>query len=264
MKLSISNIAWADKQDALIYEYLSEVGFSGVEIAPTRIFPQKPYTQLSSAKYFAQNLKIKYGLTISSIQSIWFGKSQAMFGSAEERKDLFEYTKAAIDFAVAMDCGNLVFGCPKNRNIKSQEQYSLAVDFFSALGQYASDRGTVLALEANPEIYQTNFITKTEEAFSLVREVNSPGFLVNLDLGTILYNKENIMDFSNQLEYVNHIHISEPYLAPIVMGKVHLDLVHLLRSKKYCQYVSIEMKKIDDLVDLKARVEAVSELFRHD
>lgn len=41
MKLSISNIAWSAEHDAAMYKFLQQEGFSGLEIAPTRIFPIK-------------------------------------------------------------------------------------------------------------------------------------------------------------------------------------------------------------------------------
>ena len=43
MKLSMSNIAWKEEQDAYIYENMRELGFDGLEIAPTRIFQEMPY-----------------------------------------------------------------------------------------------------------------------------------------------------------------------------------------------------------------------------
>ena len=42
MKLSISNIAWDKEKDIEMYEYLSKLNFSGIEIAPTRIFEIDP------------------------------------------------------------------------------------------------------------------------------------------------------------------------------------------------------------------------------
>ena len=50
MKLSISNIAWSTEHDNTMYQFLKDNGFDGLEIAPTRIFPEKPYEHLSEAK----------------------------------------------------------------------------------------------------------------------------------------------------------------------------------------------------------------------
>lgn len=43
MDLSISNISWSAEQDSQVYELMQKHGFSGLEIAPTRIFPENPY-----------------------------------------------------------------------------------------------------------------------------------------------------------------------------------------------------------------------------
>ena len=39
MKLSISNIGWEKKDDKAVYQFMKKYGFTGLEIAPTRIFP---------------------------------------------------------------------------------------------------------------------------------------------------------------------------------------------------------------------------------
>ncbi len=67
IKLSISNIAWAVELDAEMYQFLNETGLQGVEIAPTRIFPETPYDKLSEAKVWASDLKEKYGLEVPSM-----------------------------------------------------------------------------------------------------------------------------------------------------------------------------------------------------
>ena len=111
MKLAVSNIAWEAGDDAHIYSLMEELGFSGLEIAPTRIFPSAPYDDLPAARRWAQELMRTHGFTVPSMQSIWFGRGEHLFGSAQERAALLDYTRRAIDFAAAVGCGNLVFGC---------------------------------------------------------------------------------------------------------------------------------------------------------
>ena len=108
MKLSISNIGWAAEQDAEVYDLMKRFSFSGLEIAPTRIFPENPYEKLDAAREWAQMLKQQHGFCIPSMQSIWFGRQERIFGTADEREILLDYTKKAIDFAAAIDCKNLV------------------------------------------------------------------------------------------------------------------------------------------------------------
>lgn len=247
MKLAISNIAWAPEQDELLYTRMAEQGFSGLEIAPTRIFPQEPYTRIKEAAQWAQRLEESYGLKVCSMQSIWYGRSERVFGSPQERQSLLEYTFAAIDFAAAIGCGNLVFGCPRNRAVDpawSREQIlETAIPFFKALGDRALQMGTVVSMEANPPIYNTNYINTTPEALELCRQVASDGFRLNLDLGTMLHNGESCGVLKGCSSYVNHVHISEPGLEPIRPHRLHEELVQWLKDSHYEGALSIEMKK---------------------
>lgn len=258
MKLSISNIAWSAEYDEEMYSYLSESGFSGIEIAPTRIFPENPYDAIDAAVEFRNYLKKSYGLEISSLQSICYGRNEVVFGTAKERKSLFEYVQKAIDFAHILECKNLVFGSPKNRII-GENQLEIAEDFFGGLGEYAQSKNTVLALEPNPVIYGTNFMNTTKETIDFVRAINSDGLKVNLDLGTYLYNQENMEMV--QAAVINHIHISEPYLEEIETRSVHQELAGKLREIHYDKYISIEMKNLNAPEQVKKTLHYIKDIF---
>lgn len=262
MKLSISNIAWSKEYDLEMYEYLRKENFEGLEIAPTRIFEEKTYEDIEKAKIFSQDLKRDKGLEISSMQSIWYGRSEKIFGSKYERNELIDYTKKAIDFASAIRCNNLVFGCPKNRVVNSKEDEEIALEFFYKLGEYAKEKDTVLSMEPNPVIYNTNFINYTIEAFEFVKKVNSVGFKVNVDVGTIIYNKEELNVISNNIDLVNHVHISEPNLALIEKRDLHIKLAHILKKENYNNFISIEMGKRDNLQEVKESIKYIKEVFK--
>ena len=262
MKFSISNIAWDTEHDNEVYTLLQREGFDGIEIAPTRVFPSKPYEMLLQAKDFEKCLSSKYNLVVASIQSIWFGRKEEIFGSNKDRKILIEYTKSAIDFACTVGCTNLVFGCPKNRITKNDKDMGTAIDFFKNIGEYAQQKGTVLAIEPNPVIYGTNFINTTGQAFEFVKCVDCDGIRVNLDLGTVIYNHESLHSIADNLYYVNHIHISEPNLVPIEKRQLHRDLAEVLYEKKYDHFVSIEMKNLGDLLAIKKTIEYVKGVFQ--
>ena len=65
-------------------------------------------------------------------------------------------------------------------------------------------------MEANPPIYNTNYINTTTEALALVKKIGSKGFLVNLDLGTMIENKEALNVIAEDINLINHVHISRP------------------------------------------------------
>lgn len=261
MELSISNIAWDLKDDIFVYKLMEKYGYTGLEIAPTRIFSDFPYDKIKEAELWSNNLKKDFGINVSSMQSIWFGKKERIFGTIEERKILVEYTKKAINFACAINCNNLVFGCPRNRIINDGDNVNEVISFFGEIGDYASKNGTVIGLEAIPPIYNTNYINDTKSAIKTIESVKSDGFKLNFDLGTVIYNEELLLDIVGRVHLINHVHISEPGLKPIEMKTEHSRLRDILIDEGYQGYVSIEMSKVENISAIEATLKYVRDIF---
>lgn len=271
MNLSISNIAWTSEQDHKIYNLMKKYGFTGLEIAPTRIIPENPYSSehIQKIKEWSESIKTQWGFCVPSMQSIWYGRQEQIFGTKQERDILIEYTKKAIDFAKAGNINNLVFGCPKNRNIpdmsREKEAYLQSIEFFHTLGEYALKQNTVVGMEANPPIYNTNFINDTKSALELIKSVKSKGFLLNLDVGTMIENKEPVEVLQGYAGLINHVHISEPGLKPINQNNrsLHQELAGFLQENHYQGFISIEMGRCEDNERVLDECMAyVSEIFR--
>lgn len=260
MKLSISNIAWSNEDDEMMYDFLKKSHLSGLEIAPTRIFENNPYVNLEEAKLFKEQLFDKYNLEISSMQSICFGRNEAIFGDDKERNTIKDYIKLSIDFGNVVGCKNLVFGCPKNRII-GENQEAIAKMFFFELGNYSYINNTNLAIEANPEIYGTNFLNTTHQVIDFVKSTYNDGLKINLDLGTVIHNNEDLQIVSDNIHLINHIHISEPYLETILERPIHIELSKILKTKNYKKYVSIEMKNLNDTKNLKEVINYTQSVF---
>ena len=261
MKLSISNIGWSADKDYLLYEAMARMGYSGLEIAPSRIFSENPYDHKNEASAWAKKICRNFNLSISSMQSIWYGRKEMLFGSVEERELLFAYTMKAVDFANAIGCGNLVFGSPVNRRISESDDPNHAIPFFKKIGDYAITRGTVIAIEANPPIYNTNYINDTVSALELIDAVGSDGFRLNLDTGTMIENKENINDICRKAYLINHVHISEPYLQCIQKRPIHQEIASMLRDSDYKGFISIEVGRQNSIEPLIQMMDYIKEIF---
>lgn len=246
MRFSISNIAWEAKDDEYILAMLPQHGVDALEIAPTRVIPELPYKHLDQAAAFKSELLEKTGLDICSMQSIWFRRTESIFGSQEEVDTLIEYTKEAILFAETVGCPNLVFGSPKNRIVPEGRSGDEAIPFFQEIGAFAYRHGTAIALEAVPPSYGTNFLNLTSDLYAYVRKVNTPGLMMNLDCGTMLVNGEDVRDVEKYIECINHVHISENQLAGIEERPEHKVLVETLKRTGYNKAVSIEMRNQGD------------------
>lgn len=259
LKLSASNIAWTAADDERIFCLLQEENFSGLEIAPTRIIPDAPYDHLDDAKHFAENIKREYGLCIPSMQSIWFGVKEKITESKTAFDFLFRYTQKALQFADAVQCRSLVFGCPKNRTVDSPAERRIVTDFLLRIAREAEKYGLVIALEANPVIYHTNYANTTAEAISIIEAVHSPTLKLNFDFGTFIYNDENFDAISSKVHLISHVHISTPGLENIETLDLHKELISILKKNNYAGFISLE-RKTTDYDTLKREIEYLKTL----
>ena len=83
---------------------------------------------------------------------------------------------------------------------------------------------------------------------------------MNLDVGTMLANGERPSDFAAEMQYVSHVHISEPGLAPIRPRALHKELALLLGAVGYQGFVSLEMKAAP-LAEVERCIDYVAEVF---
>lgn len=256
MILSISNIAW-DPEDRLeVYSLLQKYHFKGLEFAPGLLFNSStnPFNpEHHEIKKVLQELNL-FDLKVVSMQSLLFGKQNALlFGDPDERKFFFNSMLDVIKLAERLNVPNLVFGSPANRNIGKDISHDhareIAYSTFQELGKIAANAGTSILMEPNPREYGTNFINTMHEAISFVKELNSPGIKSILDIGSLKMNdefKELSSLISESIHYLNHVHISEPYLkpAPKLLDE-YQDIYKMLHNFEYDKSLSIEMKSDD-------------------
>lgn len=87
----------------------------------------------------------------------------------------------------------------------------------------------------------------TEQTIQIAKNVDSDGIMVNIDLGAIIQNKESLSILKENMDLINHIHISEPFLNGIEEREIHENLAMLLKSYSYDKFISIEMKNLNKL-----------------
>lgn len=246
IKLSASNIAWEKEDDREVLTALHSLGYKGLEFAPTKICQDDPYSKYSTktAKLYFMHVYEVYGLIPCSMQSIWFGINKNIFGGVDENSWLIEYSKRAIEYAAELNCTNIVFGCPRNRNITSGSDLKLAERFFEAIGIFSKSHNVNFAIEPNPKIYGTNFLNNTYDVVDAIESWQIPGLTLNYDIGAAIVNNEKSESLYRALPLVSHIHLSEPNLACIKRRKRHVGLVRKI-YQTYSGFFSIEMRKVD-------------------
>jgi sugar phosphate isomerase/epimerase len=247
MKIAVSNIAWPAELDDSVFAFLAANGVEGVEVAPTRVWPQWEGIDSASVQAFRRTVE-SHGLCISSLQSILFRKPELrLFGSDAERQALDQHLRRCADLAAGLGAECMVFGAPRNRDRGSMSEpcaFDIAARLFARAGAYCAERGVCLVFEGNPAEYQCNFVTDSVTAAKLVNAVGSEGFQLHLDTACLHLAGENARQaVIENAGILRHFHASEPYLgdfsAPVA---AHEEASAALKSVNYDGWVALEMR----------------------
>jgi len=248
MKLAFSNIAWGPDEDHEALSLLRANQVQGIEVAPTRLWPNWDGATPEAAAAYAQTMS-EAGFETPSLQSLLFGLPDLqVFGTTKQQDDLIAHLGRVATLAAAMRAKVLVFGSPKNRNrgdLTPAQAMQQAIRFFRQAGQVCADAGVILAIEANPSVYNCNFVTRWQEAEELVRSCNHPGIGLHLDTAcTVLAGDDPVAALPQVADILVHVHVSEPDLGPFANPLIdHLAVGDALRSVAYAHWCSVEMRR---------------------
>lgn len=251
MKLAISNIAWNLEEDSAISEVMQHYGVTGVEIAPTKIWPdplQATDADIASYKQFW----LDKGIVVSSMQALLFGHPElTIFESKEKRQATIDYLRGIIRLGGKLGAKALVFGSPKNRLVGDLSQSlieEISSEFFSSVGEIAKQNDTWFCIEPNPSDYGCDFINTSVQGKQLVERVATPGFGLHLDAAGMTMSGEDIaVTLTDAISDLRHFHISEPNLNPIGGGGVdHALFASILSTGNYNNWYSVEMRAPDE------------------
>jgi D-psicose/D-tagatose/L-ribulose 3-epimerase len=248
VKLAVSNIAWPAAADEEAVKTLRHACIRGIEIAPTRLWPEwtgasLPAAEAARAQYAAM------GLSVAALQAILFGKPEyKLFGARAEREGLANHLRFCAEMAAALGARSLVFGAPKNRELcglSLDTAFQAACECFAAVAPDYERHGVCLCLEANPTQYGCQFLTDSAQAASVVRAVDSPGLRLHLDTACMYLAGEDLpAAIRSNLDLVSHFHVSEPFLASMDAPAIdHALVAGTLRELKYAGWVSLEMRE---------------------
>lgn len=248
MKLAISNIAWAERDDELAAALMQEHGVDGVEIAPTIRWPSPLEVSRGELQDYRRFWNSR-GIEIVAMQALLYGRSDlTIFESAEQRRATLDHLAGMARLGAALGARVLVFGSPKNRlvgDLSPAAADGIARAFFEEAGRAATDAGVVLCIEPNPEVYGCDFVTKARQGLELVAKVGSPGFGLHLDAaGMTLADDPLVSSLEDCVLALCHFHASEPQLGPLGEGGVdHATIARTLSRLNYAHRVSVEMRR---------------------
>jgi|APSaa5957512535_1039671.scaffolds.fasta_scaffold35498_1 D-psicose/D-tagatose/L-ribulose 3-epimerase len=260
MKLAISNIAWEQHDDPAVLTLLKVNGVTGIEVAPTKLWPDWSGASYKDARVYKKVMQEK-GFELPVMQAILFGKPELQLFDKSSHCAFLEHIKLVADLANGFGSKVMVFGAPKNRK-RGQLLYSKAVDvaseFFYKAGEICLQHDCCIGLEHNPVEYGCDFVTNVLDAKELVETVSHEGFKLHIDSAGLHMCGGNIAEMIHNAGDFVHYHISEPMLEPIFDGVVEQQKgIETLSAIDYKGWVSIEMKQPVTLDDLEKSLSEV-------
>jgi sugar phosphate isomerase/epimerase len=257
MKLAVSNIAWENREDAAVLAALKRRGVAGIEIAPTRVWPEWRGATATAARGLRFRLAAQ-GLAVPSLQAILFGKPElVLFGEPATTTAFVDHVRHVADLAAELGAHALVFGAPKARHrgtLALETAMRRAAAVLSGIGEHCAQRRVTLCIEPNPPSYDCDFIVNSAEGLELVKLTDSPGVRLHLDsAGMTLAGEDPAAAIAATSRWLAHFHVSEPNLAPIVPSTIdHAANADHLAKAGYKGWISIEMRRTGNPVEAVA------------
>lgn len=251
MKLAVSNIAWTPSEEPEVAQCLQELGIKYVEIAPTKVWDD-PLNVSDEQVQAYKDFWARHDIQIVAFQSMLFGKPDlTVFDSDTTRKKTAAYLNRFIQLAGRVGAEVLVFGSPKNRQVKNlpaDQTRHIATGFFGALGDAAVSNQTNFCIEPNAPAYECDFVTTAAEGLALVEAIDNPGFELHLDAACMtMAGDDPHSSIVNAKAHLRHFHVSAPMLQPIEEQEVnHQAMADALREINYSHFVSVEMRPGDE------------------
>jgi sugar phosphate isomerase/epimerase len=265
MNLSVSNIAWTDDDAAAAM--LKGHGIENIDVAPGKYFNDISSGIHHSEVFSVRDRWAERGFNIVGAQSLLYGtRGFNIFSSDETRKQMLEYLNNVCQVCTELNATRLTFGSPKNRDrsaiTSDAEVRDIAAKFFRELGNIAVSQGVTICLEPNPTIYGCNFMTTTLETAAVVRAVGHSAIKLQLDLGAVTYNKEDLESVLNDCAgLVGHIHISEPNLVPLDLSSPHAQYGKILNRFFPDSIATVEMAVPPNVESLNHSVSFAKRLY---
>lgn len=252
MKFGICSEIFKDWNDiGRAIDYVKEIGYDGLEIAP---FTLAPYVTDISASTRGEIVKRaeRAGLDILGIHWVLVGPD-GMYLTHPDKSVRDRTAQYLID--LAHFCGDvggriMVFGSPKQRNVMEgvtyQQAFDYAVEVFSRAMPTFADRGVTLCMEPLAAT-ETNFCKSAAETVTLIERIAHPNFQLLLDTKAMTDEPEGRpATIRKYAKYLRHYHANDANLEGPGFGEVDFaPIFDALRDIRFDGYVSVEVFKFE-------------------
>ncbi|HIA48481.1 MAG TPA: sugar phosphate isomerase/epimerase [Candidatus Hydrogenedentes bacterium] len=248
MKFGICNEIFQEWNDfARMCDYVKDVGYDGVEIAPFTFAGNVADISAETRKEIVARAK-ESDVEIIGLHWLLVGPD-GMHITADDksvRDHTVQYLKDLVDCCGELGGTRMIFGSPNQRNIADGQAYEEA--FGNARGVFEqilpklAEYGIVFCME-QLSTEETNFCHTAEQTVELVESIDHPNFQLILDTKAMvdepLGRAETIKKYA---KYLKHYHANDVNLKGPGFGDVDFaPIFEALKEIEFDEYVSVEV-----------------------
>ncbi len=250
MHLAVSNIALPSFGHEPELKALADLGFEGLEVAPSKVWENTSTVSPAQARNYRQQVE-QAGLRVVGLHSLFFDRPDlGLFRGPEVRKQTLEFLTGLSRLCADLGGRFLVFGSPpaRRRGDRSVDECDIeTVAFFQELSGLTAGHGTAFLIEALGR-QEADYIHTAAQALAIARRVDRPELQGHLDAKAVAEAGEDTPDlFQEMAPTLVHFHANDPGLGLLgSTGTVdHARLGGLLRDIGYSGFVSLEQRMLD-------------------
>jgi len=247
MKIAICNELFKGWDLQYVFEYVSGLGYDGVEIAPFTISDDVRKIGSNERREINDSAS-SYGLKV--IGTHWLLATPKGLHLTHPNESVRQMTKRylceLVKFTTDIGGRILVFGSPDQRKVLTgvshEDAWNYAKDIFHDCSRLAKDYGAIFALEPLAK-HLTDFINTAEEAIQLIKEVSHPNFKLHLDVFSMLDEGRPLPEIiERSKDYLVHFHANDDNRLGPGFGRVdYRPIIKALEEIGYKGFLSVEV-----------------------
>ena len=250
MRFAICNELFEGWEFKRMCEFIREVGYEGIEIAPYTLAPHVRQISAEQRKTLRTTAE-QIGIDILGIHWLLANvvSEKPLYVThpdAAVRKDTADYFVDLTQLCADLGGRIMVIGSPKARNLMPGVSRDQAMEYskevFSACLPLAEKHGVTLAIEPlGPG--ETNFLNSAADGIELIERINHPNFQLHLDVKAMSSETFPIPEVIRASRaHTVHFHANDPNLLGPGMGDVKFEpIIAALRETGYDGYLSVEV-----------------------
>lgn len=237
---------WFRASNYETYGAVSKMGFAGVE--------QLEWLGLDFAR--ARTEMDKYGVTstaiiIESENKEIMDKIQWPHGMVwEDTREMFIHAfEETVAAAKALGVPNIIATTGNERSdIPRAEQHKIVVDTLKCLAPFAEEAGITIVLEPLNVLvdHRGHYLSKSDEAFEMIREINSPNVKLLFDIYHQQITEGNLINnITKNIGLIGHFHIADnPGRQEPGTGEINYkNIFAAIRKTNYNNWLAFECGK---------------------